>query len=47
MGLDFNWEIIRIELEIQRPAKQWMFIPAILLLIFIGYIQVNRRKSST
>jgi TRAP transporter 4TM/12TM fusion protein len=45
MELDFNWEIIRIELENARPTKQWMFIPAILLLIFIGYIQVNRRKS--
>jgi TRAP transporter 4TM/12TM fusion protein len=45
MELDFNWEIIRIELENARPTKQWMFIPAILLLIFIGYIQLNRRKS--
>jgi TRAP-type uncharacterized transport system fused permease subunit len=46
IGLDYNWEIIGIELENERPAKQWMFIPAIILLILIGYIQLNRRNSA-
>jgi len=44
MGLDFNWEIITVEVENERPPKQWMFIPAILLLIFIAHGQLNRRK---
>jgi TRAP-type uncharacterized transport system fused permease subunit len=44
MGLDFNWEIISVEVENERPPKQWMFIPAILLLIFIAHGQLKRRK---
>ncbi|KHD06487.1 hypothetical protein PN36_06290 [Candidatus Thiomargarita nelsonii] len=44
MGLDFNWEIITVEVENERPPKQWMFIPAILLLIFLAHGQLNRRK---
>ena len=44
-GLDFDWQILRIEQEnTDRPAKQWMFIPALLLLTGLFLMQ-RRRKS--
>ena len=43
-GLDFDWEIIEIETEAQRPDKQWMYIPALLVLAGIGRLQTGRRR---
>ncbi|OUR67109.1 C4-dicarboxylate ABC transporter, partial [Marinomonas sp. 42_23_T18] len=31
--LDFDWQITRFQLETQRPAKEWFFIPAFLLVL--------------
>lgn len=46
-GLDFDWKILRIEQEnTDRPAKQWMFIPAVLLLGGLFLSQRRRRKQS-
>ncbi len=42
-GLDFDWQILNIQIEAERPPKQLMFIPAILLLVLIGWIQWRRR----
>ncbi len=41
IGLDFDWEIRTLLLEAERPAKQWMFIPALLLL---GLVALNQRR---
>lgn len=43
-GLDFDWQILNIQTEAERPPKQWMFIPAILLLLLVGWIQQRRRS---
>lgn len=43
-GLDFDWEILSIEVENDRPPKQLMFIPTILILVAMGYLQIRRRK---
>lgn len=45
-GLDFDWEILSLQAESDRPPKQLMFIPAIILLALIAMIQ-HRRKAST
>ena len=42
-GLDFDWQIIDLKVDADRPPKHLMFIPALLLLGFIGTIQ-RRRK---
>jgi len=42
-GLDFDWQILDIQTEAERPPKQLMFIPAILLLVLVGWIQRRRR----
>ncbi|MCP4994894.1 MAG: TRAP transporter fused permease subunit [Gammaproteobacteria bacterium] len=41
-GLDFDWQIINIQTKAERPPKQLMFIPAILLLVLVGWTQRRR-----
>jgi len=43
-GIDFDWEILSVQLSVERPAKQWMYLPALLMLGFIIYLQ--RARSS-
>jgi TRAP-type uncharacterized transport system fused permease subunit len=43
-GLDFDWEIVDIQVEARRPPKQLMFIPALLLLGLIALIQKRRSR---
>ncbi len=43
-GVDFGWKITGIRQEADRPAKEWMFIPAVLLLVGLYFIQANRRR---
>ena len=42
--LDFDWQITRFQLETQRPAKEWFFIPAFLIAFAIMKIQKGRRE---
>ncbi len=42
-GLDFDWEILNLQVTAERPPKQLMFIPALLLLGFVA--QMQRRRS--
>ena len=42
-GLDFDWEIVEIVTEADRPSKFWMFIPALLLLGMVAVSQKRRR----
>jgi hypothetical protein len=44
VGLDFDWEIVDLQLRAERPPKQLMFIPALLLLGLIAWMQVRRRQ---
>ena len=44
-GVDFDWEVKSVEKRTDRPSKEWMFIPAMLLLLMLGWNQ-NRRKES-
>ncbi|NIO42583.1 MAG: DUF3394 domain-containing protein, partial [Burkholderiales bacterium] len=42
-GLDFDWEIKGVQVETQRPRKEWMFIPVLVLLGIVGFLQRARR----
>ncbi len=44
VGLDFDWEIKYMEITASRPPKHLMFIPALLLLGLIGFLQRGRRQ---
>jgi len=46
VGLDFDWQILKLKVEVERPAKQWMFVPALILLGVIAMVQIQRRKRS-
>jgi hypothetical protein len=43
-GIDFDWEILSIEVKNERPPKQLLYIPTLLLLIGMGILQLRRRK---
>ncbi len=45
-GLDFDWEIKGIEMEAERPPRQLMYIPALVLLGLIIMLQRGRREKS-
>ena len=40
-GIDFDWEIKWVVQDADRPMKEWVFIPALLILIGLG---LNQRK---
>lgn len=42
LGIEHGWRITRIELPSQRPAKEWIYIPALLLLA--GVVLLQRRR---
>jgi len=46
LGLDLDWEIKSIEVPAERPAREWMFVPAILLLGLVVLLQRARRRGA-
>jgi TRAP transporter 4TM/12TM fusion protein len=44
-GLDFDWEIVRIETPADRLPKELMFLPALLVLALLWKVQMSRRRS--
>ncbi|MFT5808589.1 MAG: TRAP transporter 4TM/12TM fusion protein [Moritella dasanensis] len=44
-GIDFDWNILMVERPLDRPAKEFLFIPALLLLAGIAFGQ--RRRIAT
>lgn len=42
-GLDFDWKVLYVEVESERPPKQLMFIPGLLLLWLLWFVQKRRR----
>ena len=43
-GLDFDWRILHLLQDTERPPKHWMFLPALALLGLIAWLQ--RRRAS-
>jgi hypothetical protein len=43
VGLDFDWEIVNLQVEADRPPKHLMFIPALVLLAFVAWLQMRRK----
>ncbi|MBO6521325.1 MAG: TRAP transporter permease [Rhodospirillales bacterium] len=44
--LDFDWEVVSVEQEADRPDKQWFYIPALLLLFVVVTLQRRRLKAA-
>ena len=47
VGIDFDWEIVNLQVAADRPPKQLMFIPALLLLGLIAWSQHRRKAAQT
>ncbi|GIT08566.1 MAG: hypothetical protein CM1200mP30_21960 [Pseudomonadota bacterium] len=45
-GIDFDWEILSLQIPTDRPAKQWVYLPAFLLLALLIFVQRKRRTHS-
>lgn len=45
-GIDFDWNILMVERPLDRPAKEFLFIPAMLLLAGIAFGQRRRIASN-
>ncbi len=45
--LDFDWEIASIQIENERPAKQWFYILGVLLLGLVWFVQRRRRDDGS
>lgn len=43
-GIDFDWEIQQVVLNADRPLKEWVFIPTLLLLVVLGFNQRRRAQ---
>ncbi|MCG9684951.1 TRAP transporter permease [Vibrio sp. Isolate23] len=43
-GVDFDWEIRSVVVVADRPMKEWVFVPALLLLIGLGMNQQRRAR---
>ena len=44
--LDFDWEIVSVQTKADRPPKQLLFIPALVLLGLVIMLQRGRRKKA-
>jgi TRAP transporter 4TM/12TM fusion protein len=45
-GIDFDYEILTVEMPAEQPEKQWMFIPALLVLALVVVSQRRRAARS-
>ncbi|MGO1297380.1 MAG: DUF3394 domain-containing protein, partial [Vibrio sp.] len=43
-GIDFDWEIQKLIIENDRPLKEWVFIPALLITLLLAWNQRRRAK---
>lgn len=43
-GIDFDWEISSVVVNADRPMKEWVFLPALLLLIGLALNQKRRAR---
>lgn len=43
-GIDFDWEVKSIQTKTERPAKHWIYGPALALFILLYLMQKSRRE---
>lgn len=47
LGIDFDWEVVELDVEADRPPKELFYIPAFLLLGAIYLLQMRRKRKQT
>lgn len=43
-GLDFDWEILTVEVPQKQPSKNWVYPPVLLIVALLMLVQHRRRK---
>jgi hypothetical protein len=43
-GIDFDWEIKSIVQKAERPMKEWVFVPTLLIVCLMGWNQLRRAR---
>ena len=44
LGIDFDWELVELEVASDRLPKEVFFLPAFLLLAFVALLQLRRKR---
>jgi TRAP transporter 4TM/12TM fusion protein len=44
LGIDFDWEVVELEVAADRMPKEIFYIPALLLVGLVYFLQIGRRK---
>jgi hypothetical protein len=44
LGIDFDWEVVELEVAANRMPKEIFYIPALLLVGLVYFLQIGRRK---
>jgi TRAP transporter 4TM/12TM fusion protein len=47
LGIDFDWEVVELEVAADRPPKELFYIPALLLLLLVYMLQMRRKEPET
>lgn len=47
LGLDLDYEVTAVEVPSDRPPRQILFVPALLLLGLVAFLQLRRRRAAT
>jgi TRAP transporter 4TM/12TM fusion protein len=43
-GIDFDWEILEVQVRADRISKEWFILPAFLILCVISLLQIRRKR---
>ncbi|STQ77068.1 TRAP transporter permease [Grimontia hollisae] len=46
-GIDFDWEVVQVSTPADRPAKEWVFLPTLLLLAALAWNQRRRIQQAS
>ncbi len=46
-GIDFDWEILSLQIPVDQPPNQWMYLPALMLLGMVVFMQRRRLAFSS
>ena len=44
LGIDFDWELVEMEVEADRMPKEIFYLPAFLILGFVVFLQLGRKR---
>ena len=45
-GMDFDWEIQSLDVPVEQVDKEWVYIPALLLLGLVALLQRRRQSGA-